>query len=354
MKVRQSYGGIQESHIAKLKEDITNVERVTAGYKHTSVYKEDGNVYTFGEGENGELGNGENFSYYVPQLVGKDIIQTNTNNIVLKKTETYDIEGWINYFNLFKEKTAELTYEIVDSNLGYIDSQTGELMAIEAGRTTVIVREVGTEKRGVIQVDIEEKAKIEPKVETNGSHTVMLRVDGTVWSFGKGTYGELGNGKEETTDEPVKAIFPEGTKIVEVAAGENHSVALDEEGNVWTWGRNNYYQLGNNKDTNIVTPTKVSGLRGIKKIAAGNNTTYAVGEAGEIYSFGLNANGEGGIRKLYKQNRNKTSQKHNRCNRHKSRKEPCSSIKEQWRSICNRLKPIWRTRTKQYKYKKDR
>lgn len=319
---------MQESHIALLKEDITNVERVTAGYNHTSVYKEDGNVYTFGEGENGELGNGENFSYYVPQLVGKDLIQTNTNHLVLKKTDTFDINAWINYFNLFKDRNAELTYEIIDSNLGYIDSTTGELMAIAAGRTTVVVREVGSTKLGIIQVDIEEKANIEPMVETNGSHTISLRVDGTVWSYGKGTYGELGNGKEETSDEPVQAIFPEGTKIIQVATGENHSLALDQDGNVWSWGRNNYYQLGNTQDTNILTPTKVSGLSGIKRIACGNNTSYGVGSSGEVYSFGLNANGEGGIRKLYKQNRNKTSKEHNRCNRHKSRKKSRNSTKE--------------------------
>ena len=50
-------GGISESTYAKLKEDIAEVERVTAGYSHTSVYKEDGNVYTWGQGANGELGN---------------------------------------------------------------------------------------------------------------------------------------------------------------------------------------------------------------------------------------------------------------------------------------------------------
>lgn len=187
-------------------------------------------------------------------------------------------------------------------------------MAINAGRTTVIVRETGTSKIAFIQVDIEEKANIEPMVETNGSHTITLRVDGTVWCFGKGSYGELGNGKTDNSDEPVQAIFPSGTKIIQVAAGENHSLALDIDGNVWVWGRNNYYQLGNNKETNILTPTKVSGLSGIKKIACGNNTSFAIGSAGEVYSFGLNANGEGGIRKLYKQNNSNKSKKYIRCN----------------------------------------
>lgn len=61
--------GIHESWTAKLKEDITDAERVSAGYSHTAVYKLNGEVYTWGKGSAGELGNGENFDYYTPRLV---------------------------------------------------------------------------------------------------------------------------------------------------------------------------------------------------------------------------------------------------------------------------------------------
>ena len=47
--------GIAESHFAKLKEDILDVERVNAKIEHTSVYKRDGNVYTWGKGIEGQL-----------------------------------------------------------------------------------------------------------------------------------------------------------------------------------------------------------------------------------------------------------------------------------------------------------
>jgi alpha-tubulin suppressor-like RCC1 family protein len=129
-----------------------------------------------------------------------------------------------------------------------------------------------------------------------------------------GEYGELGTGEKVTKDEPVKAIFPNGTKIIQVDAGENHSLALDENGNVWAWGRNQYYQLGNNIQEEVLTPVKVAGLANIRKIACGSYTSYAIGSMGEVYSFGLNANGEGGIRKLYKQNNCKQSERHNRSN----------------------------------------
>ena len=294
--------GMEESLIAILKEDIQDVERVTAGYAHTSVYKEDGNVYTWGRGANGELGNAENFDYSVAQLVGKDIIQSNTNDLILKKNEIFDIKAWINYFNLFTEREYEITYNIVDSNLALLDSSTGRIMAQETGRTTVIAKEVGTDKIGVIPVFITENSDIEPQVLTSGKHTLMLKVDGSVWTYGIGDYGELGNGEIGISDDPVKVTFPNGTKIIQIAAGENHNLALDADGNVWAWGRNNYYQLGTEIQDNILTPVKVSGLPKIKKIAAGANNSFAIGTLGEVYSFGLNANGEGGVRYIYQQN----------------------------------------------------
>ncbi|MDE5831046.1 MAG: hypothetical protein K2H53_05435 [Clostridia bacterium] len=66
-----SNSGVHESWNAILKEDITDTERVSTGYKHTSVYKQNGEVYTWGKGQDGQLGNGENFDYYAPQLVRK-------------------------------------------------------------------------------------------------------------------------------------------------------------------------------------------------------------------------------------------------------------------------------------------
>lgn len=173
-------------------------------------------------------------------------------------------------------------------------------MAQETGRTTVIAQEVGTDKIGVIPLLITEASSIEPQVLTSGKHTLMLKVDGSVWTYGIGDYGELGNGETGISDSPVKVTFPNGTEIIQIAAGENHNLALDKDGSVWAWGRNNYYQLGNETVENILTPVKVSGLPKIKKIAVGANNSFAIGMSGEVYSFGLNANGESGARCIHK------------------------------------------------------
>lgn len=50
---------------------------------------------------------------------------------------------------------------------------------------------------------------IRPQVKTSGTHTITLKANGTVWSYGQNTYGELGNGNKDYSDDPVQAIFPE-------------------------------------------------------------------------------------------------------------------------------------------------
>lgn len=287
-------GGIQESEYAILKEEVQNIERVTAGYNHTSVYDKDGNVYTWGKGENGELGNGENFNSKEAKLVGRNLVQANTLGLTLKKGETFDVEANIDYFNLFVDKTSQIEYSLQDTDLANIDTNTGKLTTISAGRTAIIAREVGTNKKCIIPLRILENSKIEPMAETSGAHTIMLKSNGTVWTFGIGDGGELGTGKNQTSDEPAQAIFPDGTEIIQVACGERHNLALDSQGNVWAWGTEAYGELGSTNQT-ISTPSKVPGLSNIKKIACGAHTSYAVTAKGEVYSFGLNENGEGGI-----------------------------------------------------------
>ena len=93
-------------------------------------------------------------------------------------------------------------------------------------------------------------------------------------------------------------------------AGEEHAIALDISGNVWAWGENGYYQLGNSISEYEDTPIKIEGLNKINKIACGNYNSFAIGEAGEIYSFGLNSSGECGVRKLFTKDNSKNGKKY--------------------------------------------
>ena len=294
--------------------NIENVISANIGVNHVVAIKENGEVYAFGYGKNGELGNRNDNNSITPVMVGNDIIRTNTNNVVLKVNQQTTIEGYVDYFNIFNNDIKNINYTSKDTSVATLeeiqenhnnDETQNEskkfkikLSGKKTGTTIVTANQENTDNIGVIQVEVvpetENEITISPNVITNGSHTISLREDGKVFTWGDNTYGQLGNGTVITSDEPVEVTFPEGTIITQIVAGENHNVALDSNGNVWTWGRNNNYQIGNTRE-NQYTPYKVSNLPKVIKIAAGNNNTMVITENNELYAWGLNAYGDLGL-----------------------------------------------------------
>ena len=80
--------------------------------------------------------------------------------------------------------------------------------------------------------------------------------------------------------------------VVAVAAGRSHSIAIKDDGSVWTWGYNGYGQLGDGTWTNRYTPVQVSGLSNVVAIAAGSFHSLAVKDGGSAWTWGYNAYGQ--------------------------------------------------------------
>ena len=126
-----------------------------------------------------------------------------------------------------------------------------------------------------------------------GLHSLALRNDGTVWARGRNTYGQLGDGNTTTSYAPVQVIDPSDvsgclTGVVAVAAGAEYSLALKSDGTVWSWGHNNYGQLGSGDTNTHITPVQVSGLSGVVAIAAGYEHGAALKSDGTVWVWGHN------------------------------------------------------------------
>ena len=85
------------------------------------------------------------------------------------------------------------------------------------------------------------------QVAGGGAHSLALRNDGTVWAWGRNYDGQLGNGTV-AGDEPLPVTVPVRVSglsgVIQIAAGARHSMALKGDGTVWTWGANTSGQLG--------------------------------------------------------------------------------------------------------------
>ena len=129
-----------------------------------------------------------------------------------------------------------------------------------------------------------------PSIVAGRLHTVALRGDGTVWTWGDNSNGELGDGTGVSRLTPT---LVSGLSLVRaVAAKDLYTVALKADGTVWAWGYNSSGQLGDGTKTQRLAPVQVSGLNDVTAITAGYYHTLAVRADGTVWAWGNNSNGQ--------------------------------------------------------------
>jgi len=109
------------------------------------------------------------------------------------------------------------------------------------------------------------------RIAVGSTHSLRINDNGTVSSWGANTAGQLGDGT--TTERSLPGDVSVLTSIVQVAAGQRHSVALDSGGSVWAWGAGS------------ATPTPVSSLAAVVAIAAGATHTLALQSDGIVWTW---------------------------------------------------------------------
>lgn len=125
-------------------------------------------------------------------------------------------------------------------------------------------------------------------------HVLALTKDGRVFAWGKNFYGQLGVGDHRDKSAPQLVSHLEEERIVEVQAGQYHSLARTEAGAVFAWGYNRDYELGLNDNMDRVLPQDIATLKGRKvaQISAGNYHNLALTEDGSVLSWGLSNYGQ--------------------------------------------------------------
>jgi alpha-tubulin suppressor-like RCC1 family protein len=125
-------------------------------------------------------------------------------------------------------------------------------------------------------------------------HTAAVKTDGTLWVWGNGSLGELGNGGSSSST-PV-TTFSGGNDWKQVACGQYHTSGVKTSGILYGWGRNSYGQLGNNSFTQIASPvTTFAGGTNWKQVTCGYRHTAAVKSDGTLWTWGSNGYGQLGI-----------------------------------------------------------
>ena len=135
-------------------------------------------------------------------------------------------------------------------------------------------------------------------VSAGAYHSLALDEDGNAWAWGNNVGGQIGDGTEDTDRlKPTAANMPSGVVFTAISAGDYHSLALDQNGNAWGWGRNLEGQVGDGTTaatrwapTRVVMPPECDFIA----INGGGDHSLAIDLDGNAWAWGWNAYGEVG------------------------------------------------------------
>ena len=133
------------------------------------------------------------------------------------------------------------------------------------------------------------------QVAAGTGHGLALRSDGTVWAWGFNGAGELGDGTRTNRSTPVQVTGL--TRVTQVAGSGYFSLALRSDGTVWAWGDNRRGQLGNGSMASSPVPVTVAGLSQVTRISAGYDSSMATRTSGisaitSVWTWGGNDFGQ--------------------------------------------------------------
>eukprot|EP01127_Copromyxa_protea_P022741 TRINITY_DN831_c0_g2_i1.p1 TRINITY_DN831_c0_g2~~TRINITY_DN831_c0_g2_i1.p1 ORF type:complete len:367 (+),score=45.61 TRINITY_DN831_c0_g2_i1:1230-2330(+) len=132
------------------------------------------------------------------------------------------------------------------------------------------------------------------KVAIGDHHVIALTNTGDVVSWGSGGSGQLGNGGTSNQNSPVVVQNVSGKKIKEVYAANNHSAVLTKDGEVWIWGENSYYQLGvsGTQTRPYLIDKNLWKNKKIIQLSLSTTFTLALADDGTMFSWGNNGSGQ--------------------------------------------------------------
>jgi alpha-tubulin suppressor-like RCC1 family protein len=233
----------------------TNWKQVAGGYELTAAIKTDGTLWLWGRNIDGELGDNTRLDRSSP-------VQT--------------VSGGTNWKQV--ACGTELTAAIKTDGTLWLWGRND--LSGKLGDNTVINR-----SSPVQTVSSGTNWKL---VACGGEHAAAIKTDGTLWTWGFNSNGQLGDNSVTSRSSPVQTVSG-GTNWKQVAGGYLNTAAIKTDGTLWTWGRNTEGQLGDNTTTHRSSPVQtVSGGTNWKQVDNGLYHTVAIKTDGTLWGWGRN------------------------------------------------------------------
>jgi alpha-tubulin suppressor-like RCC1 family protein len=133
-------------------------------------------------------------------------------------------------------------------------------------------------------------------IAAGDTHSLALDNSGNLYAWGSNNCGQLGplQSTKKIDWSPSPVHVPLGFKLQQVDAGMHYTVALTDQGEVYAWGWNSFGQLGNSAAKLTSRPTRIFGMTRVEQISAGAFHALAINSNG-LYAWGDNRNSACGV-----------------------------------------------------------
>ncbi|MCO5557417.1 hypothetical protein L7F22_010981 [Adiantum nelumboides] len=234
------------------------VSMVACGPWHTAFISSLGQLFTFGDGTFGVLGHGDKTSQAYPKEVES-----------LKGLKTIKVACGLWH--------SAAIVEVIMGVSGRSSCASGKLFTWGDGDKGCLGH--GVKETRLLPACVSSLVDYDfRQVACGHSFTVALTASGQVYTMGSSVFGQLGDPLAKgKTPKLVEGKLWEAF-VEEIACGAHHVVALTSKTDIYTWGKGSNGQLGHGDDRDRNTPTRVEALKGkrVKSIACGSNCTAAI------------------------------------------------------------------------------
>ncbi|WP_282167755.1 RCC1 domain-containing protein [Shewanella japonica] len=303
-----SVSSLRQSELGSISHRVTNkAVTVSAGEEHFMLLDAQGQLWGGQSQKDGRLGHGINDSYYkakspipISQKAWSQV--SSGKNFTVAIDEKGKLWGWgANYNNVFPNVTTNHNtrpIKLSDKTWQFVSAGTSHFAAIEADGTLWLA---GNNNDGQLgtgdSVTPNHLSKVNDDfdwvdVHARENSTIALKADGSLWAWGYNNNGELGLGYKGVSElSPVAMNASNDWKLLSQGIG-NHSLAIKNDGTLWSWGHNVNGELGLSHEEQIYTPMQIGTKEDWASAVVGVNHSLVLKQDGRLYSFGDNSSGQ--------------------------------------------------------------
>jgi alpha-tubulin suppressor-like RCC1 family protein len=237
-----------------------NWKQVATGQGHSIMLKTDGTIWVTGAGTSGQIGDGTAVSKSSPVQVGN-------------LTTWSRVSSGINHCAALKAD--------------------GTLWTWGANGNGQLGDGTNVNKSSPVQFGSQSNWSY---VSCGGFNTFAINSSGELWATGDNSVsGPLGDNTIVTRSSPVQIGTSTTWKTVSGSYAGTHTIAINTDGTLWTWGNNSAGQLGDGTIAKKSSPVQIGSLTNWKSVTAQTNTSHALKTDGTLWGWGMNDNATGFI-----------------------------------------------------------